>query len=758
MKKYLILFFVAVAAVFQSCDNNDDLWDAIDDLKSRVQALETQVDALNNNIEALQKLYGGATISKVETSGGKYTITLTNGETIELVQGSEAEAVIPIISINDKGEWQVSTDNGATFTSLGVKAVAGDGVTPQFRIDESTGYWQVSYDGGKTFENVLDTNKKPVEAIGSGTVTDKFFDTVKVDGDEFYVKLLDGTELRIPILSDFFCRIVTPTEGVQVFDAGATKRFEVELKGVEQVKLSAPEGWTARLTDAVDGKAELVVTAPTGVTRATADTSKDVAIEAFAANGLSTVAKIQVESSGTAPVAPTVAVTNSLTVEPTQSALTFDIAPSANADGWKYICQKSTEAAPDAAKVLADGTAGVGTSMTVENLEANTAYTIYVVAYAGDLTSEVQSVENTTAAPPVSTETDYYQDYLDGESITLGGLTIDKTAYPDAQLLKPAELTAAILQTGGLIFVDNSDETALTHTVDGTSVNVGRTAALVLIGRYKERAQAVLTVPEMRCNDNVAIMNLHLIGNTDNTFTTTNAQNLNPNLLLVDCTLDVKRYFIYDNNANWSFNDILIDNSFVMYPAGATNQPALYAITTTAKPGGYPMHSIKLTNSVFYAITPTQAYLLQCGNSVQYDTKNLRIEITGNTLYNIYQPNILVRAYILAGLTVTKNVGYYTGVNAKNYLTAVYNTADFSNDKADVSYNYLYTTPVEANVNFWSAKHTGSYAPANNQMGEGLQVPFSSMNVAKGYFPVDASVVTTGAGATYDTKAWFKAE
>ena len=56
-------------------------------------------------------------------------ITLTNGETIELVQGSEAEAVIPIVSINDKGEWQVSTDNGATFTSLGVKAVAEDGTT-----------------------------------------------------------------------------------------------------------------------------------------------------------------------------------------------------------------------------------------------------------------------------------------------------------------------------------------------------------------------------------------------------------------------------------------------------------------------------------------------------------------------------------------------------------------------------------------------------------------------------------------------------
>ena len=285
MKKYLILIFVALAAVFQSCDNNDDLWDAIDDLKSRVQALETQVDALNGNIEALQKLYGGATISKVETSDGKYLITLTNGETIELVQGSEAEAVIPIVSINDKGEWQVSTDNGATFTSLGVKAVAEDGTTPRFRIDEATGYWQVSYDGGTSFENVKDTKGQPVKAIGSGTVTDKFFEEVKVDGGDLYIRLLGGEELRIPIVNDFFCRIVTPTEGVQTFDAGATKRFVVEIRGVEQVKLSAPEGWSARLTDAVDERAELIVTAPAAVTRATADTSKDVAIEAFAAGG-----------------------------------------------------------------------------------------------------------------------------------------------------------------------------------------------------------------------------------------------------------------------------------------------------------------------------------------------------------------------------------------------------------------------------------------------------------------------------------------
>lgn len=692
MKKYLILIFVALAAVFQSCDNNDDLWDAIDDLKSRVQALETQVDALNGNIEALQKLYGGATISKVETSDGKYLITLTNGETIELVQGSEAEAVIPIVSINDKGEWQVSTDNGATFTSLGVKAVAEDGTTPRFRIDEATGYWQVSYDGGTSFENVKDTKGQPVKAIGSGTVTDKFF---------------------------------------------------------EQVKLSAPEGWSARLTDAVDERAELIVTAPAAVTRATADTSKDVAIEAFAAGGLSTVAKIQVESTGTAPVAPTVAVTNSATVEPTQSALTFDVAPSANADGWKYLCLKSTEAAPDAARVLAEGTAGTGTGVTVRNLEANTAYTIYVVAYAGDLTSEVASVQNTTAAAPVTAETDYYQDYQDGKDIALGDLTINKTVYPEAQLLKPSELTAAIITAGGLIFVDNSDAADLSFTISGASINMGD---IVLIGRYPERAQATISGPELRCKYNAAFKNLHIAASGNyNLFTTTNAT-YDPTLHVEDCTVDAAYNVVYDSHNTQNFKSVYFGNSIVKMTVA--NKP----FYSTKSKGAYTQQSIRLENNVFYAETPLQNYLINCGDRSQaFQTTRLQVEVTNNTIYNIYQPNIMIRAYVLAGLTVTKNVGYYTGVTAKNYLTGVYDTAGFTADKAEVTYNYLYTAPV-SDTNFWSAKHTGSYTPANNQMGDGVEAPFSSMDAAKGYFPVDASVVKTGAGATYDTKAWFKAE
>ncbi len=420
--------------------------------------------------------------------------------------------------------------------------------------------------------------------------------------------------------------------------------------------------------------------------------------------------------------------TNSATVEPTQSALTFDVAPSANADGWKYLCLKSTEVAPAADKVLADGTAGAGTSVTVENLDANTAYTIYVVAYAGDLTSEVASVGNTTAAAPVPTEADYYREYLDGGNITLGDLTISKAAYPEAQLLKPSELTAAIITAGGLIFVDNSDAADLSFTIAGTSINMGD---IVLIGRYPEREQATISGPELRCKYNAAFKNLHIAASGNyNLFTTTNAT-YDPTLHVEDCTVDATYNVVYDSHNTQNFKKIYFGNSIVKMTVA--NKPFY---STKAKEA-HTQQLIRLDNNVFYAETPLQNYLINCGDRSQaFQTTRLQIEVTNNTLYNIYQPNIMIRAYVLAGLTVTKNVGYYTGVTAKNYLTGVYDTAGFTADKAEVTYNYLYTTPV-TDANFWSAKHTGSYTPVNNQMGEGVEAPFSVMDVtAKGYFPI----------------------
>lgn len=460
MKKYLILFFVAAAAAFQSCNNNDDLWDAIDDLKSRVQALETQVDALNNNVEAMKALYnGGATISEVSETDGTYTLKLTNGTTLTLTQGSEAEAVIPVVSIDAQGNWQYSVDGGKSFIALNVNAEAEDGVTPQFRVDEATGLWQINTTGEESgWTNVKNTAGEDVSAVG-GTVTDKFFDSVRTDGNVLYVKLLGSeTELQIPIVADVLCEIVTTTEGIQMFDSGVERTFDVKMKGIDQAIVVAPEGWTARLTDPVEDVAKLYVKAPgalasagTTATRATANSSQDVAILAMFGR-YSCISKIQVQSTGIEAEPPVVSsVTPSATVLPTDVTLTFDVQV-ANADGWKYICQRSDAgSAPDAAKVFADGTTVLGSSVTVEGLEAQTEYTIYVVACIGEQYSEVATAAASTVADP----NDYY-----ASGVEINGIRYDKDSE-GAVLYTASEAVSSLA----------GDKETKVYFLDGTEAN-----------------------------------------------------------------------------------------------------------------------------------------------------------------------------------------------------------------------------------------------------------------------------------------------
>ena len=118
MKKlWYVCMLLTVCLV--GCNKTDDLWDDVNDLKTRVTALEKTVQDLNWNIEAVRELCKeGATITDIELKDGIYTITLSNGKTLKLVEETGAGALIPQMGIDNDGYWTVSYDNGSTFTQL----------------------------------------------------------------------------------------------------------------------------------------------------------------------------------------------------------------------------------------------------------------------------------------------------------------------------------------------------------------------------------------------------------------------------------------------------------------------------------------------------------------------------------------------------------------------------------------------------------------------------------------------------------------
>lgn len=281
--KFLMPFMLAVL-VFAGCDT-DDLRNDIDELKNRVESLEAQVASINENMNALRVLIdGNKTISSYtyDETTGAYTLTLSDGSVITLTQGVTGTVNYPTIGIDENGYWTVNGE------SLGQQAVGQNGDTPEFRIEESTNYWQVKFGAGE-WQYVLSNGEKVQATTETINNEDKFFQSVEVKGGYLEVVMKDGQTLTMPIVDGLTCEIIT--EGVAGFSgnvlsvaAGATVKLNVNLSGDKSI-VTAPNGWIATLSEPVDGKAELSLTAPVSAsastfTRATADNTKDVVVQA----------------------------------------------------------------------------------------------------------------------------------------------------------------------------------------------------------------------------------------------------------------------------------------------------------------------------------------------------------------------------------------------------------------------------------------------------------------------------------------------
>ncbi len=691
MKK---LFWILVAACsfgFTACESNDDLWDAVNDLKSRVQALETQVEALNDNIKALQELYSGATITSVAEENGVYTITLSNGEVITLTQGSEAEAVMPIIGISDDGMWQVSYDGGKTYTTLG-KAVAEDGKTPTFRIADN-GYWEVSYDDGKTYETVKDTNGQPVSAIGNTALSDKFFADVVAYDDYLYIKLLDGTELNIPIVSDFYCRFVG-VEGVQVFAPAAEKNFSVEIKGAESVILTVPTGWKAILSDvSADFKAILTVKAPSGSTRALADSSKDIAIEAISANGFACVAKMQVECEGAAtPTPPTIAAVASASVAATESTLSFDVTPSADTDSWKYMILTKSEAETlqstlTAEYIAENGTLGTLLTVTCESLTADTDYIFYVVAIKGSepaLYSDVIVVEARTLAEPIDPN-DYYS-----KGITVNGVTYDKNSEGATIVEVAADATAHTfinIAAGGVLFIDDKSS-AFDASIEKSA---GVIKDLIIVGRYVDKKSDFDFAKYLSLRNpqgTLAFKNLNIdaTGITGNyIFNAVNSDDGKytggmKNLVFEDCDIAFAKTFLtfYNAAATTGVENIIFRNCRLRYVRESEGSEKSYSLFTTQKIDGglSTFKSMIFDNNIIY--TSTAGLEIAC-NILYQDNAANQASLTGS-LENL--------DIVFTNNTMVDFISYGSGKGSSFFHVGKFKSIDFTN-------NLMYSTRTD---------------------------------------------------------------
>lgn len=292
IKSYI--FFVLTVFALTGCNQYDDLKDDVNDLKDRVALIEQQVTLLNDNLAVISYILDTQhkTISKVEKSadGTQHVITLSNGEKLTLTIGKPGTIKEPVITVGADKMWYV---NGV---STGVVAVGQDGKNgdgfPEFRVEN--GKWQVRFGGG------LWGDVAGSENIAPGSLGDQFFESAKVEGNQFVVtmKQKEGEAAKVynvPIVDALTCSIdpngnTLNRWGYYEFDpaiAGNERKiFLVKVEG-DNPQVTYPQGWRAELkkletADANGNNYQLVVYAPETtqpITRAAADNTKDVTVQ-----------------------------------------------------------------------------------------------------------------------------------------------------------------------------------------------------------------------------------------------------------------------------------------------------------------------------------------------------------------------------------------------------------------------------------------------------------------------------------------------
>ena len=739
-----------LAGVFTACSDLSDLEKRVDSLESRVTALEKVIPTLNSNIEGLQALMNSTTINSAVQSNGTWTITLSNGETITLTQGSIGVGNAPVMSVDKDGYWMVNYGTGAEYILNGeekVKAIGTDGYTPAFGVD-AEGYWTVSYDGGKTFQQVLGADSKPVNALPKGEAAqDPYFEEVKLVDGILNITLRGGEAVTVPVVADFLCAI--EAQGAQTFNAGETKPYNVTVKGVKSAMITAPTGWKAVLSEPVEDKATLTVTAPVLTKGVLADSGSDISILAFSAQGYAAIAKLQVSLSDVPVVVTPIA--NVTAGEVTETSVSYNVA-TANTTSWKYIHAKAGDEAPSAAKIAEEGTAGTGTTVTVEGLESATEYVLYVLPLNGETQGTVVNCSNTTATPPPAAITDLYQAYEDGKEIEIAGVKYSKAVNGAATLLSATEaltdIRASLHQKTGIFFLEAAEGASfLTSAI--TEIKGGD---LVIVGRHTDK-EVVLT--------------------PDKFF-----KFVSGGIVLSNLTIDMIRLENADGNDGYFINNSGTEDLSKMHFDNCKVINIQKNVYTTSTAGcKFAVKSIRIVNTDFELIVTGNVQMFNLYNSsvldkfeeIIFDNNivcnksagvcqifnwgqataqtgtvwNTKVSFCNNTLYNAPSGNGHFKFYNVGSMKMTKNILWGDPASTQASCMFILYDANETADGIEVSDNIAYG--LASGKNWLLAHDTSTYKPEGNILTKLESSPLATADFTTYTFTPTAEYASYGA-------------
>ncbi len=363
---------------------------------------------------------------------------------------------------------------------------------------------------------------------------------------------------------------------------------------------------------------------------------------------------------------------------------------------------------------------------------------------------------------------DLYAKYMSGEDLTIGG-TIYNISSVTPILLKLYDHTQSSFNTAvadyPLVFLDYDEaDGEVDKLVPTSNFSLGGKA---IVGRYVNHQPLIDLVTNgkvIRPTGDLAFKNISF--NMTSTAVRSESLTANASIAFEDCTLTqtTNNPIITDNHATCDFTNLYVRNCVI---ASAATSYGLFSIKTTGKTATNTSHTnYVVENNVIYCTAAEKStggqlvfYVKASDNSTYLTQTSLKIRLMNNTLYNFSGNVIDVKSPAQINMEYNA-IETECGTESNTVLLSLRAEGSLNSSTSTSRYNWGRNTEASgvrglSDMNSaWTSYFTRA---ANNwkKLKSGDPTIFgTSMNSTIGYFPIDQTVVTNGAGATYDTKLW----
>lgn len=349
---------------------------------------------------------------------------------------------------------------------------------------------------------------------------------------------------------------------------------------------------------------------------------------------------------------------------------------------------------------------------------------------------------------------DYYTLFEEGEDINIGGITINKNNYQDANIAvldgtEPAldSYFSTTMSKPVILFLSGNQE----FTVTGTKAISND---LIIMARYENEKP---TFKNTAANGtlrprkgSVYLFNLHIAMEENTTsagFITNNdltIENNCTNLVIDNCYFSGVQKPLYNDNKTtdiYGINNISLQNNKIQLKAAAV----LFNLTTAINLASYK--NFDFINNLMYSANAVNGQMMNCTTAT--DAKGEIVgNISNNTIINIIGANVYFRYQTGTSLNMNKNIFYMADTGKASYLYSfLYDNPQVPS--IDVTDNIVYS-PGDSK---WSYYHSNSKVKIipngeKNQMTLHESSPITSFDYANGVFTLTDEMIAGGYGAS----------